>query len=377
MNPPVSLPSSTLNAPHAPYPKVDAVNRLSKNSVSRFKRMADSTNQKFAAELLLQMRRIATDELSSASFITKSPSPAAVHLISPMQRPKATKFVSRCLADIRLPNSPSIPYTPRMEATIHLHQDAPSRIQEEVAVNRFRAVSIGGVNDLEVPALRGNVSPLHLDTSIVTVPSEDLMSLSIPAAKKPVLMPIAGASTMKHLEDRWNSNNASSHLVSAKCSFESDNEDEEMTQKSVEEVSLTVPKRTMASTPTKKYVGDALAPGVTVRDVLRKKFSWKSFPELEAYLISHRIPYLACSNAMNYTKAQKQYNNELTQGLLDLAAKEGYVFEGFSFAMVRDRIRCFYKSFVQATKKKKRPGVKTTTAANGAVLAKRVRADTA
>ena len=105
---------------------------------------------------------------------------------------------------------------------------------------------------------------------------------------------------------------------------------------------------------THKYVGETVAPDVVVRDVLRKKFSWKSFPELETYLINHRKQYLECSNAMNYTKAQKNYNNELTQGLLQLAANEGYVFEEFTFAAVRDRIRCFYKSFVQATKKKKR-----------------------
>lgn len=127
----------------------------------------------------------------------------------------------------------------------------------------------------------------------------------------------------------------------------------EETPKSSDECSV-ASKKTL-----KKYVGETLAPGVAMRDVLRKKFSWKSFPELESYLIAHRIPYLACSNAMNYTKAQKQYNNELTQGLLDLARAEGYVFEGFSFAMVRDRIRCFYKSFVQATKKKKRPSFST------------------
>ena len=112
---------------------------------------------------------------------------------------------------------------------------------------------------------------------------------------------------------------------------------------------------TNPSTPfTRKYVGETVAADVKVRDVLRKKFSWKSFPELEIYLINHRKQYLECSNAMNYTKAQKSYNNELTQGLLQLAANEGYVFEDFTFAAVRDRIRCFYKSFVQATKKKKR-----------------------
>lgn len=47
-------------------------------------------------------------------------------------------------------------------------------------------------------------------------------------------------------------------------------------------------------------------------------------------------------------------SNELTQGLLDLAKEEGYLFEDFTFAAIRDRIRCYYKSYVQATKKKKK-----------------------
>jgi len=92
----------------------------------------------------------------------------------------------------------------------------------------------------------------------------------------------------------------------------------------------------------------------SVRAVLRKKFSWKSFPELEAYLIEHRPRYLQYSSQLNYTAEQKRYNNSLTQGLLDLAAENGYLFEGFTFAAVRDRIRCYYKSYVQAVKKKKR-----------------------
>ena len=103
----------------------------------------------------------------------------------------------------------------------------------------------------------------------------------------------------------------------------------------------------------KKFVGHTLPEGVKVKDVLRPKYSWKSYPELEAYLIDHREQYLQYSNSLNYTKEQKRYNNRLTQGLLELAGNTGYVFEGFTFSSIRDRIRCFYKSFVQANKKKK------------------------
>jgi hypothetical protein len=102
----------------------------------------------------------------------------------------------------------------------------------------------------------------------------------------------------------------------------------------------------------KNFVGTtATAP---IRGVLRKKYAWREFPELEGYLIENRDQYLSFSSQLNYTADQKRYNNRLTQGLLDLAAESGYRFEGFTFAMIRDRIRCYYKSYVQAVKKKRR-----------------------
>ena len=91
-----------------------------------------------------------------------------------------------------------------------------------------------------------------------------------------------------------------------------------------------------------------------VKAVLQRKFSWKNYPALEAYLVKHRDQYLQYSSELNYTAEQKRYNNTLTQGLLDLAEEEGYLFEDFTFSAIRDRIRCYYKSYVQATKKKKK-----------------------
>ena len=45
---------------------------------------------------------------------------------------------------------------------------------------------------------------------------------------------------------------------------------------------------------------------------------------------------------LNYTVEQKKYNNKLTEQMLELAEKEGYVFdkEEFDFVTIRDRIRC-------------------------------------
>jgi hypothetical protein len=69
--------------------------------------------------------------------------------------------------------------------------------------------------------------------------------------------------------------------------------------------------------------------------------------------VSNREEYLRHS-ALNYTLQQKHYNNQLTSELLALATKYGYMFDedDFNFVTVRDRIRCYYKSFVQSAKKR-------------------------
>uniref|UniRef100_A0A7S1FLB9 Uncharacterized protein n=1 Tax=Corethron hystrix TaxID=216773 RepID=A0A7S1FLB9_9STRA len=87
--------------------------------------------------------------------------------------------------------------------------------------------------------------------------------------------------------------------------------------------------------------------------IYRQKFSWRSYPELEAFLIANRDEYLRHS-ALNYTAQQKDFNNCLTRRLLELADKHNYVFSDndFSFVTVRDRIRCYYKSYVQSSKKR-------------------------
>jgi hypothetical protein len=44
----------------------------------------------------------------------------------------------------------------------------------------------------------------------------------------------------------------------------------------------------------------------------------------------------------------------LTERLISLAEKHGYIFdpEEFSFVAIRDRIRCYYKSYVQTARKR-------------------------
>lgn len=109
------------------------------------------------------------------------------------------------------------------------------------------------------------------------------------------------------------------------------------------------------STPSRcrKFLQAPCRRGILIKKVYRKKFSWKNLPELEEFLIANREEYLRHS-ALNYTVQQKQYNNALTERLLELATEHGYVFDerDFNFVTVRDRIRCYYKSFVQSAKKR-------------------------
>lgn len=87
--------------------------------------------------------------------------------------------------------------------------------------------------------------------------------------------------------------------------------------------------------------------------ILHKKFSWRNYPVLEKFLVENREEYLYHS-ALNYTMEQKQFNNKLTQRLIDLANSLGYTFDPseFNFVQIRDRIRCYFKSYVQSRKKK-------------------------
>ena len=87
--------------------------------------------------------------------------------------------------------------------------------------------------------------------------------------------------------------------------------------------------------------------------LIMKRFCWRDFPELENILISHRREYLSFSSR-NYSPAQKKFNNNLTASIIKTAEESGYKFspQHFDFSAIRDRIRCFYKSYVQGEKKR-------------------------
>jgi len=87
--------------------------------------------------------------------------------------------------------------------------------------------------------------------------------------------------------------------------------------------------------------------------LIMKRFCWRDFPELENILISNRREYLSFSSR-NYSPTQKKFNNNLTATVIKTAEECGYKFspQHFDFSSVRDRIRCYYKSYVQGEKKR-------------------------
>jgi len=110
---------------------------------------------------------------------------------------------------------------------------------------------------------------------------------------------------------------------------------------------------TIVVAPRKLKGRASVKPPGAMKTILRRKFSWKNYPELEAFLVANRDEYLRHST-LNYTVQQKQFNNRLTEQLIELAEQNGYVFDSsaFNFVTIRDRIRCYFKSYVQSSKKR-------------------------
>ena len=82
-------------------------------------------------------------------------------------------------------------------------------------------------------------------------------------------------------------------------------------------------------------------------------------------MIANRDDYLRHSSK-NYTLEQKTYNNWLTEQLLQVAETNHYIFdpEDFNFVAIRDRIRCYYKSYVQTARKRGLPLPKSPDGSN-------------
>ena len=79
--------------------------------------------------------------------------------------------------------------------------------------------------------------------------------------------------------------------------------------------------------------------------------------ELKRFLIENREEFLAYSSNKNYTTEQRHYNNRLTTRFLCHAKTKtpghyDLVWKGMAFTDVRNKIRCYYKGYVQSKKRR-------------------------
>ena len=84
-------------------------------------------------------------------------------------------------------------------------------------------------------------------------------------------------------------------------------------------------------------------------------FFWGAYPSLENILRKHMKKYYDLSTNKRQSRAQQEYNNELVTLVRAEAARMGWKFDESEFnnyRKIRDRIRCFFKTHIQNSKKR-------------------------
>jgi hypothetical protein len=347
MNPKLNMRSSLLEG--------EKTHQLSKSPEFNG-RFAKSSDQ--AAALLLSIASIAKSEIGSG-IVSVSDLWTAERIGLP------TLFPSFLSSDVK-------PLTPRIDVPrdLHMYSDDGTDTDSDThpSSSRLRTVSIDSPIDKFL--LSGNnrtpssMRRCHPDERGITV-------TPIHSPRGPGTIVSSSEKLGRRLRRR-----KTSLRMSHKAKQDQDSDDQRTTA-ARSEVELV---KAVASFDHKRRPLQGASPkNIPIKKIVRRKFSWKNYPEvchfdffafrdfvsltysffcpihfqLEQFLIANRPEYLRHS-ALNYTLQQKQYNNRLSDRLLELATEHGYVFDikEFSFVTVRDRIRCYYKSYVQSAKKR-------------------------